>query len=49
MLLRGGPSFLIEEQAFSTHMRGAESNPARVNARGVWHDSFFKHSNLTEV
>jgi hypothetical protein len=35
---RGGPSFLIEEQAFSTLNRGAESNPARILWREACHD-----------
>jgi hypothetical protein len=31
--LRGRPYLKIEEQAFSTLTRGADSNPARVKAR----------------
>jgi hypothetical protein len=38
-LLRGGPYLKIEEQPFSTLINGAESNPARVLLREVWHDS----------
>jgi hypothetical protein len=38
MPLRGGPYLKIEEQPFSTLTRGADSNPARVLLREVWHD-----------
>jgi hypothetical protein len=36
--LRGGPSLIMEEQPFSTLIRGADSNPARVLTREMWHD-----------
>jgi hypothetical protein len=43
-------SLIMEEQLFESFSRGADSNPARVNAQEVWHDRgifVFKYSKTT--